>query len=199
MSTINNISFYDSLCKLSVGALILTPLYFLLFEKYGGTIVVMLFVVLCYIVGALFHHFITENVTRGMKNDVGLIRKAYRTIHEKELPLDFNLNNPNDYFKAYYLLEQKKMLGTVRILESTEAFFRNLAVLFVLYFFTIIVLAALNSASIVNLSCNCTLEIVSLLIAVFDVLFWILRYNIQEKIHELVWEGYLYTEKNNHS
>lgn len=196
MSFPGSLSIYDGLCKLCVGILLLAWIPFVynipFIEKIEGikeALTCMLFLILAFIIGNLWHHLLTEHLFKFLVNDANAIKRAFKIIHGSEFHKTLVINiNPNDYFKAYYNCEREKILGTVHNLEAIEAFIRDTIIILFLYSGGLLVWINGKESGL-----DCSLRTVLSIVIVIVPFLWIaLRNIIQNKIYQLVWEGDLY-------
>lgn len=200
MNPLNHLSLYDSLVKLCVGILLLGWLPFVFDLQlaaenlYSKKIIAgLLIVIYSYVIGNVWHHWVTEKLFKRWRNREKDIEKAYTKVHNtKDKNLIFDTNkNPNDYYLAYYRIEKDGLLGNIPILEALEAFMRNTLIIIPFYCLWL-------SFEIIN-NCgmlNCYFMVIGIVILTLSALGWdCLWRKIQSKIHELVWEADLYDKK----
>lgn len=203
MNPLGNITFYDGLCKLCVGILLIGWIPFTVrclgfdsIHDLQQTILIALFVIISFVVGNLWHHLFIEKVFFLLINNQISIRNAYKTIYCENVNCkSFDVHNhSNDYYIAYYRLENLKMLDTVHVLEALEAFIRDTILIFIMYAIVLLVLINCQWQSYISCSMRCIFSIASIVIP----LLWIwLRHIIQFKIYELVWEADFYCNHSN--
>lgn len=84
--------------------------------------------VLCYVVGLVFHKTVENSVGCSVRNSPFLMKKARQSLAE-----DFVIKQGNDdahitenYYTAYYWLQSNGKLGNIPLLEAQSAFLLNL-------------------------------------------------------------------------
>lgn len=152
----------------------------------------ILFWVISYIVGLVYHRFLDGVVLNCecLRNNPKLIAKAHAKV-QAENPEKLTLgSSKTDYYAAYYALAKSNSLGSVPVLEIQAALLRNLILI-------------LGTYSFVSCCCGCWIYgmidccvwrylcgvVITLLILW---ILWLLWRITQYKIHELVWEGYAF-------
>ena len=134
----------------------------------------------------LYLHDLSIFLFYNTRNNEEWIERAKQKVEkEKE-------DRKNEYYKAYYE-NVNDPIGCVKILEAHEAFLRN-----VLWLFSpITLIIGITAMKIFQKPDIWTYIIVLLIyIIIYIFLFGVWR-KIQFKIHELVWEAYLYKKENN--
>lgn len=179
MNTINGISYYDSLNKLTIGWLILLP--FLLDPEPALKNPVAY--VIAFLVGTLYQCGI-QKCTKRLRNNWNMIK----TQTQRK-----NLNGIEDYYRAYYKLAEKGMLMNIPILEAVENFLRNIFFIIMMY-----IIACARGCpqmefitKVFGNSCQCAVGL-----AIIEILLLPTWWIIQNKIYELVWEGEHYLFEN---
>lgn len=183
MNTISGLSFYDSLNRLTIGALLLikeTP------SKNDG-VQLFLFVVASFVIGSIFQmivQLLTGSTFSGRKirkdlkdtrlnlhkinlglnwsNNPKLIKRAHDDINE---PSNNTFDIKKQYLKAYYNVARNGLLMNIPILEALENFVRNL----IFFFMILVVLQILEILGISKISMVITI----VTIFVFFVTLWI--------------------------
>lgn len=109
MNSLGNITFYDGLCKLCVGILLIGWIPFTVrclgfdsIHDLQQTILIALFVIISFVVGNLWHHLFIEKVFFLLINNQISLRNAYKTIYCENVNCkSFDVHNhPNDYYIA---------------------------------------------------------------------------------------------------
>lgn len=204
METISGIGYYDSLNKLVVGFLLcalpwvfcdktaillgqILPSGAMTYTSFYKFLGIGLFVVWSYIMGVLWHHLIIEKcafLNRHRNNKVS-INKVYQEVYGNEKK-EYNLK---DYYQKYYNAENSKLLGSVHVLESLEAFMRSTLFIIPIYgICTIMKLVTWNDVQ------NCVLLVVMLLVILCLVVmgWWSVHNKIEIEIYRLVIEADCY-------
>ena len=133
MDITSGTSFYDTINKLLVGFLILLP--WINFDQEMGNEKILIISVFSWIVGIFFwaifekiRIFSFSNKFEVMLQDVyqGLTQELGVKLRDDDNEIvDIN---KTEYYKAYYAVQEKGLLGPVGILESFSAFFRNIII-----------------------------------------------------------------------
>ncbi len=173
MNTSITIGLYDFLNMVVMGFLILHPVV-----NFPTDAVSLSWFVPCYIVGLIYHKLMENTFGVCLRNKDGMISQAYKSVNKIK---DDNFSSKN-YYKAYYFLMEKRLLGYIPILEAQAAFLRNLLLVPIYYCFFA------DSFSIIQE--KWIFILVSILFTILIIPF--LWYKTQMKIHELVWEGKKY-------
>ena len=172
------LTFYDSLCMMVCGYIILCIMMGTL--NPNGNV---LFYVFCYLVGLVYHRLL-EMMTPCLRNIPCMIKQGREIVKEgtSVLPPATKAN----YNKAYYLLMEKQCLNNIPILEAQAAFCKDMFLL--LLALLVGVLSSHFEGNGIEFGFYPTsLFLFALIIAL--VFVW---YYTQMKIHHLVWEGYYY-------
>lgn len=137
MNTLSGVSFYDSLNKLSIGALILASVYQWPKETLGNGKNIasgmpdeafwMLFIIASFIVGIIVQ-MIVELLTEGWRNSTKLIREACKEDYNKSLVGLGDKEIKDKYYRAYYNVTRHNLLLNVPALEALERFTRTLCI-----------------------------------------------------------------------
>ena len=178
MDIIPKLTFYDSLCMMVCGYIILCIMMGTL--NPNGNV---LFYVFCYLVGLVYHRLL-EMMTPCLRNIPCMIKQGRESVKEgtSVLPPATRVN----YNKAYYLLMDKQCLNNIPILEAQAAFCKDMFLL--LLSLLVGVLSSHFEGDGMEFGFYPTsLFLLALIIAL--VFVW---YYTQMKIHHLVWEGYYY-------
>lgn len=196
MNPLSGVSFYDSLNKLSIGALILASVYQWPNETQSTCIVSgmpnevfwMLFIIASFIVGIIVQ-MIVELLTEGWRNSTVLIRKACKDEYNKSL---FDLSDKeikDKYYRAYYNVTRHNLLLNVPALEALERFTRTLCIVLPVLVCLNLCTSISPFASILISVCPCGKSVIVLIIWVLII---VAQHRIQRKIHELIWEADYY-------
>lgn len=198
MNTLSGVSFYDSLNKLSIGALILASVYQWPKETLGNGKNIasgmpdeafwMLFIIASFIVGIIVQ-MIVELLTEGWRNSTKLIREACKEDYNKSL---FGLSDKeikDKYYRAYYNVTRHNLLLNVPALEALERFTRTLCIVLPVLVCLNLCTSISPFASILISVCPCRKSVVVLIIWVLII---VAQHRIQRKIHELIWEADYY-------
>ncbi len=226
MNTINGMSFYDALTKFIIGFLITfwwlpeiinCGLTYCSCGVSLNAVQTFLYGILCFIAGFVWEalcdfcryvvkdHF--KNFCSNLMsflNDLGVflsgntrnneewIERAKQKVEKEKEEREIKTPYKHKYYMAYYE-NVNDPIGSVKILEAHEAFLRN-----VLWLFSpITLIIGITAMKIFQKPDIWTYIIVLLIyIIIYLFLFWVWR-KIQFKIHELVWEAYLYKKENN--
>ena len=123
MNTSITIGLYDFLNMVVMGFLILLPVV-----NFPTDAVFLVWFIPCFIVGLIYHKLMENTFGVCLRNKDGMISQAYKSVNKIK---DDNFSSKN-YYKAYYFLMEKRLLGSIPILEAQAAFLRNiLPILFV--------------------------------------------------------------------
>lgn len=200
MEPIGHLTQYDGLNKLCVGILLLAWIPFVYdlscvdsLTSAQKFVTGLVFAIVSYIVGNLWHHVFTEKVFKCMVNNRKYIKKAYAQVTGDYLDGEKTQGRYDKYFDAYYRCEKDNLLGTVHILEATEAFIRNTLVILPFYVFGILysIYYGVNDTQI-----NFFLLLLFFFIAIIIGVVWgLLRNKLQLSIHELIWEADYYCHR----
>ena len=175
MNTISGLSFYDSLNKLTVGWLILSPLVSDANEAFMNPLAY----VVAFIVGMIYQYLVQKGTYR-LSNMLCMIKCQHKWTEDKDSICK------EDYLKAYYKVAKAGILMNIPVLEAIENFIRNVFFLAILY----IVALVSNCQDMAKLlngigdSCHCVVAL-----TVIVLLLPLIWYYVQNKIYELVWDG----------
>lgn len=198
MNTLSGVSFYDSLNKLSIGALILASVYQWPKETLGNGKNIasgmpdeafwMLFIIASFIVGIIVQ-MIVELLTEGWRNSTKLIREACKEDYNKSLVGLGDKEIKDKYYRAYYNVTRHNLLLSVPALEALERFTRTLCIVLpVLVCFNLCTNRCLFASILISV-CPCRKSVIVLIIWVLII---VAQHRIQRKIHELIWEADYY-------
>lgn len=162
MNTSTTIGLYDFLNMVVMGFLILLPVV-----NFPTDAVSLSWFVPCYIVGLIYHKLMENTFGVCLRNKDGMISQAYKSVNKIK---DDNFSSKN-YYKAYYFLMEKRLLGSIPILEAQAAFLRN--ILPILFVYGILLLVGKYIPIKVGLSDNCLCIILILILIVLCVIFLI--------------------------
>ena len=165
MNTSTTIGLYDFLNMVVMGFLLLFPVV-----TFPTDAVFLIWLIPCFIVGLIYHKLMENTLGICMRNKDCMILKAYESVNGKENEKDSSKEN---YYKAYYFLMEKRLLGSIPILEAQAAFLRN--ILPILFVYGILSLKGKYIPIKVGLSDNCLCIILILLIVlcvIFLIFFW---------------------------
>lgn len=101
----------------------------------------------------------------------------------------------DEYYTVYYSIMDKPCYSNIKLLESQEAFLRNITWIIVLY--AIFMCNCCNYCTC-SIAKQCLLPYLNnclhiFIASLFIVAIFVARYYTQMKIYKLVWEGYKYT------
>ena len=182
MNIPSQISFYDLLCMMLPGFVILWIIGFCGLDL-NVPIQCAFVVILCYPIGLVYHRLIEELFKWSKKYwKSSMLQHTWddenKKLAEKD-QLKYCVINERDYIKAYYNVVINNCRINISILESQEAFIRNGFLLILL--------------SICKLCCCysmqpwlCRVVILLIIILVASFFAWI---STQKKIFKLVWEA----------
>ncbi|MDE5703752.1 MAG: hypothetical protein K2H70_02895 [Bacteroidales bacterium] len=124
-----------------------------------------------------------------LRNNPNLIAKAYAKVQAENSERLTRESSENDYYTAYYRLMKNNCLGNIPVLEAHVAFIRNIVPILIVYLVTICFCSDSKLCQMVNNlfgeHCHCVWILwLALIMLLICIRFW-----IQNKIHELVWEG----------
>lgn len=196
MNTLSGVSFYDSLNKLSIGALILASVYQWPNETQSTCIVSgmpnevfwMLFIIASFIVGIIVQT-IVELLTDEDRNSPLLIREACKEEYDRSLFCLTDKEIKDKYYRAYYNVTRHNLLLNVPALEALERFTRTLCIVLPVLVCLNLCTSISPFASILISVCPCRKSVVVLIIWVLII---VAQHRIQRKIHELIWEADYY-------
>ncbi len=222
MDSVPGTSFYDGLNKLLIGFLIILPFIDISCTSDHIVIVTLIFIT-SWITGLLLW-CVTESISsiiskkewsRFLDNKKKYINKAYHDIeaeiNETHDDTQFTLI---DYYKSYYHVQSKGLLGSIPVLESFSAFFKNLMIVIAWWLILIIffsscsscscrwlcdIIATLTTSDVCSCSQPCCICIIQCITVLMLCLFIIIigRYYTERKIIRLVLETYLLTPDKN--
>lgn len=190
MENISGLSFYDSLNKMTIGVLILLLITAFPTSIEGG----FMFVVTAFIIGCIYQMGI-QKLTSCLTNSRCMIRKAFDKFYKQDGIITaykpkVGKNCRHVYLLAYYRVARNGILMNIPILEALENFMRNLPLIIVIYLFSIVADCCNTQIVVDTFGGNkCAIvTILPLLLIAVSVMWW----NIQLKIHFLIWEGDYY-------
>lgn len=132
MNISTSIGIYDFLNYLVIGA-ILSFIFVPWIPQNATTLV--LWAIPCFIVGLIFHKVIESLIGKYTRNNKKLILSAFR---KEAQYCDKKINEPilieKEYYRAYYSLLEKNLLGNIPRLEAISSFFQDL--FFIVLFYT---------------------------------------------------------------
>lgn len=132
MNISTSIGIYDFLNYLVIGA-ILSFIFVPWIPQNATTLV--LWAIPCFIVGLIFHKVIESLIGKYTRNNKKLILSAFR---KEAQYCDKKINEPilieKEYYRAYYSLLEKNLLGKIPELEAISSFFQDL--FFIVLFYT---------------------------------------------------------------
>lgn len=190
---------YDMLACIIPGYLVLLWGKIMFFEDVNINIsnisIAIVVFVFSYVIGLLAKGIMEKITNPILRNEPEKIRKAYIAskiiFNKRRLP-----KNKNKLLKQYYIAYNKAIKGnpntSVPILEAQIAFLRSLIPLFALYFVTI--QCWHNNLHIAINSCFIAMFLICVASGCI-----ILVFNLQIKLHTLVWEDEYYSELNTQS
>ena len=180
----SSIKFYDFLCMLLCGYLIVCLIFGRTIPFNESNLLIWL---LCYVVGLIYHR-ILEHILVFMNYIECMSKRAYRAIFEENNAIDECTQE--NYIQAYYELMRANCLNTIPVLEAQAAFLRNM-------FLPLVWFAVASGTGCVNLEFmqidNC---VITTLIGFFCTIIPIVWFLTQYKIYYLVWEGKKYLKTN---
>lgn len=190
MNIFSKLSLYDFMCMMVTGFLIMWPFCnYMLQDILGNTF----FLILCYLIGIVYH-IIIEYMMSPLRNLSCIIEKGRRIATKRFIEKTSRRSAPaekKDYYEAYYFLIRNNSLNVIPVLEAQVAFIKS--VYPILFVYTICLLA--NCIYIDWLAaCRCHVAVV---LAILMILLPFVWYNVQLKIYEYVWEGYLFLHDSN--
>lgn len=223
MNTINGMSFYDSLTKLTIGLLltwwhlpkILYSNIQIQDKDLHDVLFIALYVVVCYLAGCLWQAIscvfpqdntldnkdegscICSYIPWGKTNYLPWIKEQKHEV-EKEFTSatssdEEDKNVMYKYFKAYFKVQKSGLMGNIPILEAHEAFLRYATIPFILYCVAGLIYLY-NQIKV----CFCSIFSIIILIVVF--IFVLLLYlslwkYYNRKVYRLVWEANFFLDK----
>lgn len=248
-----SLSAYDILAVLAPGIILTYPFFPWLQAPQGADtsqdwITIFLFILVAYITGLLWKGLMDFFFNSWLRNNPQQISNAHKKVKNKFGNL-VQSNAIQEYYKSYYYLQKRGLLGNILILEKQVALIRNLLFVFPLSFLIVLIQFNISILTIAygliwlimfTLDCNeCKTLIKSnesikqsdiirmglLILLTFIIAFtctiffkkdnsspmWIFSYHfglscflpsvywikhIQNKIYELVWEGYYFHSRD---
>lgn len=131
MNISTSIGIYDFLNYLVIGA-ILSFIFVPWIPQNATTLV--LWAIPCFIVGLIFHKVIESLIGKYTRNNKKLILSAFR---KEAQYCDKKINESNsiekEYYRAYYSLLEKNLLGKIPELEAISSFFQDLFFIVLIY------------------------------------------------------------------
>ena len=180
MNTSSNMTFYDALCMLVCGYLILCILTGI-GELPNNS---FLLYILSYLVGMVYHKAIYPLFGNMQCMVMRSWEKVNKDVGGKLLPS----GGMNDYYEKYYYLMEKNCLKNIPVLEAQAAFCKDIFFLLLL-----IIVEVLSGCRHIDFMGNmCLFNVLLVVICVALPFVW---YVTQMKIHYLVWEGAYFLEK----
>ena len=182
MNITSKLTLYDILCMMVCGYLILCLL--------TGSLAIhvnVLFYVLCYLAGMIYHKMM-EALLPCLRNIPYLIKRANRNV-AKETEQSLPVPTMENYYKAYYLLMKEGCLGNIPVLEAQVAFCKDIIPILIVVIVAVLG-DCLDASYVLGYSCHLALQLSVITLALVPV--W---YFSQIKVHELVWHGYYFLRK----
>ena len=182
MNISSKITLYDFLCMLVCGYLILYILRKYCNLPYDNDV---LFYVLSYIVGMVYHKMIYFV----LGNKECMVMYSRDKVEKK---VENELLQPRtmiSYYQNYYYLMQKNCLNNIPVLEAQAAFSKD--VFFLPFLLVLIKIVCICFGYEITI-CICSFPILVNIIWLSMPFVW---YVTQMKIHYLVWEGAYYLKK----
>lgn len=217
MNPVPGTTLYDGLNKFLTGFLLILPFIDISSASVNAINATLIFVA-SWIVGLLLW-CVTETITFLILRNGGrssfidkkkLISRVYRDIiSETKVYDNIEYLTITDYYKAYYRIQSKGLIGNIPVLESFSAFFKNMMIVIVWWLILIVfykciwlcdILSILTTASgecgcCTNCCCICLIRYITVLLLCFSI-FIIGRYYTERKIIKLVLEADLLTIEN---
>lgn len=211
MNTINGMTFYDSLTKLTIGFLLtwwwLPDILYsnLQIQNIGlyEVLFIPLYVVVCYLTGCIWISLLSLNQDNndysfcslapwGKTNYLPWIKEKKHEV-EKEFTSatssdEKDENVKYEYFKAYFKVKKSGLMGNVPILEAHEAFLRYATLPFIANCFCGVCIPFKDNEYGLG-----ALLIITALIVIFLYLSLWKYYN--RKVYRLVWEAKFFLDK----
>ena len=125
MNASTTIGLYDFLNMVVMGFLLLFPVV-----TFPTDAVFLIWLIPCFIVGLIYHKLMENTLGVCMRNKKCMISNAYESVNGKE---NKEKSSKENYYKAYYFLIKKGLLGNIPILEAQAAFMRNLLQILIIY------------------------------------------------------------------
>lgn len=146
MDSVPGTTFYDGLNKFLIGFLIILPFIDISYTSDRIIVITLIFIaswitgLLLWCVTELLSAIVSKKVrSRFPLNKKSYINTAYHDIGaEINKPQDDKQFTIIDYYKAYYRIQSKGLLGNIPVLESFSAFFKNLVIVIVWWLILII-------------------------------------------------------------
>ena len=154
----------------------------------------ILFWVISYIVGLIYHRFLDGVAVNCecLRNNPKLIAKAHAKVQDENSGKLTMGSSKTDYYAAYYHLMKHNNLGSVPVLEIQAALLRNLILILGVYNFVACCcgcwIYGMIDCCVWRYLCGVVITLLILGILIWD---W---YFTQMKIHMLIWEGYCYKD-----
>ena len=183
-------------------------LLLLLFQDIGcvqiGSCLQIIFYVVIFIISCWLFFGLDKIKTIFQRNYFEAIKNAREIVYKdkktKNIP---RCSLEQDYYKIYYSIMEKPAYSTISILETQEAFLRNITWIVVAYllcyYFSLFDEQKLFECIFIleppsMLSSNCLILCVSLLLFLILILF--ARYQTQMKVYKAVWEAGKYVQNS---
>lgn len=219
MDSVPGTTFYDGLNKFLIGFLIILP--FIDISCTSDKIIVITLIFIASWITGLLLWCVTESLSaivskkvrsRFPLNKESYINKAYHDIGaEINKPQDDKQFTIIDYYKAYYRIQSKGLLGNIPVLESFSAFFKNLVIVIVWWLILIIfsssssicscrwlcdIVAKVTTSDVCSGSQPCCIFIIQCITVLMICLIIIIigRFYTERKIIRLVLEADLLTD-----
>lgn len=200
MNPLSGLTMYDALTMLVSGYM----WNFLFLPENMRNEKDVMFWVVCYIVGLVYHRILDWFASAGLdclRNNESMLKKSHRKVR-KEYPQRMKKKPiKDDYYEAYYNIMKNNSLGNIATLEAQVAFIRDIVPILGVYFIGLCFFEFEIYEKIEHLfggrCCAALLLLASMAILI------VVRYISQKKIYELVWEGSCFIqdkedeEKNN--
>ena len=212
MNTINGMSFYDSLTKLTIGFLLTWwwlpgHLPAIVKEEY---IQFTLYFIMCFLTGCLWQglaellpkydkesHRILDWIPYSKRNYMPWIIEEWKKHYNEGID---TIPTKHDYYCAYYKLQKAGLLGNIPILEALEAFLRYGMIPSII----VSIISVYNGGisfleQIKSESNNCIGAFLAILITLFllclPCLYLYTWRNYNKKVYRLVWEAKFFLDK----
>ena len=190
MNPISRITMYDALTMLASGFLWCIMVFPPICCCHCHLGFEILFGIVCYIVGLLYHRLIDGLAFAGLdclRDNEMMIRQSHRKVREK-FPRKLKRESTLEaYYEAYYRLAEHKSLGSIPVLEAQAAFIRDIVPILGLY---LIGVFSWEFGIYKNLDRFLfTRYEVGVFLGGAILLLVVARFVSQYKIYELVWEG----------
>lgn len=203
MNGLTGSSIYDSLNKLAIGYLLLLPII-----QHNGWLdstspyPLAILALYCWLAGLFFWAFLDivifpnskfipwyktlnldwiNNAYTHVSNIVGKVYNNTLNVPLKNLGL-------YDYYAIYFEVQKEGLLGTVPLLESFSAFFRNIPLVFLGW--TIAILSHYWNPLNLNSYTPAEMTLSIILIIVLGIVSLIFRYYVEKKIFQSIFESY---------